>query len=99
MSSTRALHPATVAARRRALPLLLLLPAIAFAQPAGGPYVMRRQVVAAGAVATGGNYRLTGTAQQPVAAASSFGAYRLTGGFHGPGQKLFCDGLEDAPCR
>jgi hypothetical protein len=81
--------------------LILLLPAMALAQSTGGSYVMRKQVIAAGARAQGGVYAMTGTAQQPIAFVQAAGPYRLTGGFHGPGEstdRMFCDGFEDTPC-
>jgi hypothetical protein len=81
--------------------LILLLPAIAFAQSSGGPYVMRKQAIASGARAQGGVYAMTGTAHQPIAFVQAGGPYRLTGGFHGGGASadaLFCDGFEGGPC-
>lgn len=88
--------------RRRACWLLLAcsLPLCVPAQ-SGGSYRVRKQVIAAGIVASGGSYRLTGTVGQPVAAVQSAGNYRLTGGFHGPqadADRLLCNGFEDSGC-
>jgi hypothetical protein len=82
--------------------LILLLPAIAVAQSSGGPYTMRKQVIAGGAKAQGGVYAMTGTAHQPIAFAQAAGPYRLTGGFHGSNasaDRVFCDGFEGMPCN
>lgn len=100
-------NPRSTAIRRRAvlarLALLALFPALAVAQSTGGPYTLRKQVIAAGGVAAaGGAYRLVGTVSEPgAAAAASGGAYRLSGGFHAPSarpDRLLCDGFEDTPC-
>lgn len=86
----------------RRLALLLLLPGLALAQSSGGPYTLRKQVVASGgALATAGPYRVVGTAGQVAAAVASGGSYRLQGGFHAPAARpdaLHCDSFEDTPC-
>lgn len=80
--------------------LLLLLPALALAQSSGGPYVVRKQVIAGGAVVAAGSYRVVGTTAQPAASVSSAGNYRLTSGFHGPAvtapvtNAVFANGFE-----
>lgn len=82
--------------------VILLLPAMAFAQSTGGPYVMRKQVIASGAEAQGGVYAITGTVHQPTASVQAAGPYRLTGGFHGrnaTADRVFCDGFEGTPCN
>jgi hypothetical protein len=93
-------------ARIRARPglcaLLVLAPVFALAQSSGGPYTMRKQVIAGGGVtASGGAYRLVGTVSEPLVAAATGGSFRLQGGFHAPAARpdaLLCDGFEDAPC-
>ncbi|MFO1496557.1 MAG: hypothetical protein U1F26_18085 [Lysobacterales bacterium] len=68
-------------------PALLMLPLILSAAEAGkatsGSYTLRKQVIAAGAEASGGGYRVVGTAAQPAAGLSTAAALRLTAGFHG----------------
>ncbi len=89
----------------RRLSLLLLATAIpwavASAQSAGGPYVMRKFAVAAGGVSTAPQLRLTSTIGQ-IAGLQTGGTYRLIGGFHQPvagaSNRLFCDGFESSPC-
>lgn len=91
-----------------ALLLSLLAAGAVFGQavtpPAGGPYVMRKQVVASGGTrATGGAYVLTGTAGQPEAGpipnSASGGAFRMSGGFHAkalpPLDIIFRNGFEN----
>jgi hypothetical protein len=84
--------------------LLAIVPGIVLAQASGGAYVVRKQVIAAGAVATGGSYRLVGTAGQVAAGQQGGSTYRVSGGFHfarGAGTsdiRLFCDGFEDSAC-
>lgn len=81
-----------------------LLCGVALAQSSGGPYVMRKDVIAnGGATASAATYRATVTVAQPAAAAAQVGeSYVLTGGFHSPAAasagRIFCDGFEDAPC-
>lgn len=106
--------PAWILARPKAhvrvaalvLVLLLASASAGFAQtvtpPAGGPYVMTRQVVSAGGErSSGGNYVLNATVGQATAdpEAASGGAYRLRGGFHIATQplaeELFANGFED----
>lgn len=90
---------------RRALLIGLLLGASSglLAQSSGGPYTMRKEVVAGGGVrASGVGYVVTGTAAQPGAHVQTGGSYRLTGGFHGPHGdtgRIFCDRFEDTPCQ
>ena len=80
---------------------------VADAQSSGGPYSVRKQVIAGGGShASAGPYVATVTVAEPTAsAAQSGGTYRLTGGFHGPRgssaplpERIFCDGFEAAPC-
>lgn len=82
--------------------LLLAISTCPLAQSSGGPYTMRKEVVAGGGNrAAAGPYAATVTAAQPGAHLQSGGAYRLTGGFHGPQGnpgRIFCDGFEGAPC-
>lgn len=70
--------------------------------PSGGPYVMRKQVIAGGGQhASGGSYVMTGTLGQvaidPNPAAGA--AYRLAGGFHNAlsprTDSMFVDGFEN----
>lgn len=75
------------------------------AQPAGGSYVLRKQVIGAGEVSSAGPYRLTGTVAEVGAAVSAAPRFRLVGGFHGPTgpsgpivESIFCDGFEAVPC-
>lgn len=70
--------------------------------PAGGPYVLSKQAIAAGgARASGGVYVLTGTVAQAALdpSAATAAGYSLTSGFHFPSQPLaddlFADGFED----
>lgn len=90
---------------RRALLIGLLLGASGglLAQSSGGPYTMRKEVVAGGgARSTGAAYVATVTAAEPGAHVQTGGSYRLTGGFHGPqgdSGRIFCDGFEDTPCQ
>ncbi len=85
---------------RYALTLLLLTPALLLAQSSGGTYTMRKQAIASGGVrATAGNYVLTSTTGQALAAVAQGGSYRLTGGFHqpvsaAPSPNLFANGFE-----
>jgi hypothetical protein len=94
--------------RHAALLALLLAAGVASGQsvtpPAGGPYVMRKQVVATGgARASGGAFVLTGTAGQPdagpIPVSASGGAFRMSGGFHAkalpPLDTLFRNGFEN----
>lgn len=83
--------------------ILLVGASLLLAQSSGGPYVMRKDVVAGGGSAsTGGSYRVVATLAQPVASVQSGGSYVLTGGFHGrrPAEvpEIFCDSFEDTPC-
>lgn len=83
--------------------VLLATASLLLAQSSGGPYVMRKDVVAGGGgTSSGGTYRVTATLAQPVAAVQSGGSYVLTGGFHGrrpaATPRLFCDSFEDTPC-
>lgn len=85
-------------------PALLMLPLILSAADAGkatsGGYVMRKQVIAAGAEASGGGFRVVGTATQPAAGLSTAAGLRLTAGFHGPAagapvvDQMFKNGFE-----
>lgn len=72
------------------------------AQPSGGSYTLRKQVVGAGEVSSAGPYRLTGTLAEVGAAESASPRFRLIGGFHGPSgpivESIFCDGFEAVPC-
>lgn len=72
--------------------------------PAGGPYVMAKDAIAAGGQrAIGGSYVLTGTVAQaapgPLPAAAAGGTYHLAGGFHialaPPAGDIFHDGFEN----
>jgi hypothetical protein len=100
-----AVQPARLRAlsARQWLVLALLLPALALAQSAGGPYVMRKQAVAAGGgAASGGSYSLRGTIAETAASQRTVGGtFHLTGGLHPPGavpDRLLCDGFEGTPC-
>lgn len=67
------------------LALVLVLPTLASAQSAGGPYVVRKDVIAAGGQrAVGPGVALVGTVGQAAQGVASGGVYKLTGGFHGP---------------
>ena len=70
---------------QRFLLLMLLAPVLGLAQSNGGPYVMKKDVIAAGGqqAAQPGTV-LVGTVGQSAAAAATGGTYALTGGFHGP---------------
>ena len=75
------------------------------AQSSGGPYVLRKQVIASGGErASGVGTVLTGTLGQPEAAVQTGSGYRLTGGFHAPRaaapppSRIYCDGFEATPC-
>lgn len=88
---------------RHWLALALLIPALALAQSASGPYLMRKQAIAAGgAEASGGNYRLRGTvAETGASQRAAGGTFNLTGGLHPPAaipDRLLCDGFEVTPC-
>ena len=86
------------------LAALGLLPLALAATDAGkatsGVYAMRKQVIAAGAEASGGGFRVVGTAAQPAAGVSTAAGLRLTAGFHGPGagapvvDQMFKNGFE-----
>jgi len=84
--------------------LVAIIPSVVLAQSSGGPYRIRKQTIAAGVVATGGNFRLVGTLAQAVVGPRDGGAYRVSGGFHFAqgaevsAARLFCDGFEDGPC-
>lgn len=69
--------------------------------PAGGPYVISRQVVAAGGTAaTGGPYQMVGTAGQAATGPAAAGAIALVSGFHvraagtAPPDLMFANGFE-----
>ncbi len=67
----------------RFLLLLLLAPVLGLAQSTGGPYVMKKDVIAAGGqLATGPGTVLVGTVGQSAAGLATGGTYALTGGFH-----------------
>ena len=69
----------------RFLLLFLLVPVLGLAQSTGGPYVMKKDVTAAGGqqVSAPGTV-LVGTVGQSAVGVATGGAYALTGGFHGP---------------
>lgn len=82
---------------------LALPAALALAQSSGGPYVLRRFVVAGGGVdAEGAPYAAVTTVGQAATAEQVGGSYRLRGGFHVPvparPDRLLCDGFENTPC-
>lgn len=53
--------------------------------PTGGPYMLTKQVIAAGAArASGGAFVLTGTIAQSSAASANAGSYQLRAGFYAP---------------
>jgi hypothetical protein len=89
---------------RRILLIALLFGASTglLAQSSGGPYTMRKEVIAGGGNrATAGAYAATVTAAQPAAHVQSGAHYRLTGGFHGPQgdpSRIFCNGFEATSC-
>lgn len=68
--------------------LPLALPAAESSKATTGGYALRKQVIAAGAEASGGGFRVVGTAAQPVAGVSTASGLRLTGGFHGPAAQV-----------
>jgi hypothetical protein len=92
---------ATGSGTMRRVPLLAVSTGL-LAQSSGGPYTLRREVVAGGGHrAAAGTYVATVTAAQPGAHLQSGGGYRLTGGFHGPQGnpgRIFCDGFEGMSC-
>lgn len=103
--TTRSLRPIHAAAALTApllIAVLLLVPPALYAQASGGSYTMRKQVIGAGEVASGGTYRLTGTVGEVGAVESGTPRFRLVGGFHGRSgpivDSIFCDGFEDAVC-
>jgi len=72
--------------------------------PTGGPFVIQKQVIAAGgARASGGSYVLTGTIAQaaagPVPSEATGAGYRLSSGFHAVStplpDALFSHGFEN----
>jgi hypothetical protein len=74
----------------------------ALTPPAGGPYVLRKQIIATGGErASGGPYVLTGTLGQVATDPNpaSGAGYRLAGGFHSASlpltDALFADGFEN----
>jgi hypothetical protein len=84
---------------------LAVLAGTAWAQASGGPYAVRKSVIASGTRAFGDTYALTVTAAQPVAGLATGGSYRMVVGIHplrdnsGPiGDRLFCDGFESTAC-
>ena len=82
----------------RKIALILLLPALAFAQtaPSGGVYVMEKQVIAGGgATASAVGLRLVGTVAQSATQLAAGGPYVLSGGFHRPLDLIFRDGFGD----
>jgi len=88
----------------RRIALILLLPAVAFAQtaPSGGPYVMNKQAIAGGgAAASAAGLTLVGTVGQAATQVAAGGTYVLSGGFHGPApagsplDPVFRDGFEN----
>ena len=84
---------------------LLLVPLLAAAQPSGGSYTMRKQVIGAGAESSAGPYRLNGTIAEPAAGTLVAANLRLTGGFHGAfvgaagSDRIFCNGFEATVCN
>lgn len=63
--------------------LVLILPALAFAQSSGGPYVLHKDVISAGGQrVTGSGVAMVGTVGQAAQGSASGGSYVLTGGFH-----------------
>ena len=85
-----------------ALAVSLLVAHALYAQPSGGSYTMRKQVIGAGEASSAGPYRLTGTVAEVGAAESATPRFRLVGGFHGPTgpvvEAIFCDGFENSAC-
>ena len=85
--------------------MLLLAPLLVAAQPAGGPYTLRKQAIGSGVESTGGSYRLIGTVAEPGAGTLAASGLRLTGGFHGAfggaaaGDRIFCDGFDTSGCN
>ena len=84
---------------------LALVAGTAWAQSSGGPYTLRKSVIASGVRAHGETLALTVTAAQPVAGLTTGGSYRIVAGIHplrdtsGPvGDRLFCDGFESTAC-
>jgi hypothetical protein len=81
--------------------LAIAAPVVALAQASGGDFVMRRDVVAGGSVASGGAFRMKQAIAQPVTDVTASGRYVLSQGFHPLPRRLeplFCDSFEDAPC-
>lgn len=103
-SSAAPCERAHLVGKRALWVLLAIVPGIVLAQASGGPYGIRKQVIASGVVATGGSYRLVGTLGQAAAGPQVSGNYRVSGGFHfaaTPGTggiRLFCNGFEDGAC-
>lgn len=71
----------------------------------GGPYTLRKVVIAGGVGASGGTYSAVLTAAQPVAGESAGASYRLRAGIHPlrpsglvNNDRVFCDGFESTPC-
>lgn len=88
-------------AHRLLLLLLLLVPVLGLAQSSGGPYVIKKDVIAAGGQqASAPGTVLVGTVGQSAAGAATGGSYALTGGFHGPTttvvmpEAIFLNGFE-----
>ena len=99
-------HPTRIGARlpwrRVALPIALALVTVAAAAdtPSGGPYLLRKQVVAAGGMrSSGGTDQLVATIAQPAVGPVTGGDYVLQQGFHAaagaaPDPNLFQDSFE-----
>ena len=85
---------------------LALAASAAWAQSAGGPYTLRKVVIASGAQSNAAPYGAVLTAAQPVAGVSNGGPYSLRAGIHPlrtgggtvGGDRVFCDGFESATC-
>ncbi|MBK8068993.1 MAG: hypothetical protein IPK27_15635 [Rhodanobacteraceae bacterium] len=76
----------------------LSLGGLAWAQPSGGPYAMRKQVIAPGGRALGAGSAISATLGEPGVGTLTGGGLRLTGGFQTPrppvADTLHADGFE-----
>jgi hypothetical protein len=84
---------------------LVLSASVTWAQSSGGPYTLRKVVIASGAQSNGAPFAAVLTVGQPVAGTSNGGPYRLRAGIHplragatGGGDRVFCDGFESNAC-
>ena len=85
---------------------LALSASATWAQSSGGPYTLRKVVIASGAQSNGATYSTVLTAAQPLAGTSNGGPYQLRAGVHllrasggnAGGDRVFCDGFESNVC-